>query len=242
MSWIGLAVYAFGCWMFGLVALRVSYRLGSLVEFTVAMISIGVGGIGFPLLALPAAHPLSDATRALSIGTAVVGLAMSSFALYFSTWRVFRPGNVLAALLCTAGTFAIAWSFLAIVFTQGYAWPRDPFWVSLQGVALWIPYPWTALELLAAARPLRRSRDDADRARGRTYLGYGIACAALTLAFMPGLVIAVRRRGLNYTPELVTFLVATSSVTVSAALIGFAEPLRRALRLRAEATAAEAAV
>src|SRR5262245_14424459 len=145
MSWVGLAAYSFTCWMFGIVALRVAYRLGSLAEFTLAMISIGVGGLAFPLFALPTVMPLADSARALAIGTAVVGLAVSSMSLYFSTWRMFRPGSVLAALLCTAASFAIAWSFLAIVFTQGYAWPRDPHWIALQGGALWIPYPWTAV-------------------------------------------------------------------------------------------------
>jgi hypothetical protein len=238
MSWVGLAVYAFACWMIGAIALRVAHRLGSLVEFTVAMIAIGVGGLGFPLLALPLTVELTDSTRAFAIGSAVVGFGAASMSLYFSTWRVHRPGSVLAALLCTAGTFAIAWSFLAIVFTQGYAWPRDRFWLTMQCVALWIPYPWTALELLSSARPLRRSGDEADRARGKSYLCYGIACASLTLAFIPGGAIAIQRRGVVYSPQLVAFLIATSGVTVTAAAIGFAGPLRQALRLRAGSAAA----
>ena len=63
---------------------------------------------------------------------------------------------------------------------------------------------------------------------------------ALTLAFTPGVVIAIEHRGVVYTPELVLFLLATSSVTMTSAAIGFADPLRRALRLRAEAAQAEA--
>jgi hypothetical protein len=235
MSWVVLAVYAFGCWVFGLVALRVAWRIGSLVELAVGMIAIGVGGVGFPLLALPSFVALADSTRALSIGTAVVGLALASSTLYFSTWRVHRSGSVVAALVCTAGTFAIAWSFLAIVFTQGYAWPRDPFWLALQGAAIFLPYPWTTLELLNAARPLRRSRDEADRARGRSFLCYGIACGALGIAFVPGLVTSVNHGGVTYSRELAAFLIASTSITVTAATIGFVDPLRRALRMRAEA-------
>ena len=240
MSWIGLAIYSFGCWVTGLVALRVAVRLGSLSEWSVGMITIGVGGLALPLFNLPVVAPLSDSARALAIGSAVVGLAVSSMNLYFSTWRLFRPGSVAAALVCTAGCFAIAWSFLAIVVTQGYAWPRDPFWLALQSGALWIPYPWTAFELILASRKLRRSADAAERARGKTYLCYGIAAVALALAFTPGIVIALEHRGVSYTPELVLFLVATSSVTMTSAAIGFADPLRRALRLRAEAAQAEA--
>lgn len=235
MSWIGLAIYSFGCWVMGLLALRVAVRLGWMAEWSVGMITIGVGGLAFPLLNLPVVLPLADEMRALAIGSAVVGLAVASMTLYFSTWRLFRPRSVLAALICTAGCFAIAWSFLAIVVTQGYAWPRDPFWLALQSAALWIPYPWTSFELTRAARRLRRSHDASDRARGKTYLCYGIATVALTLAFTPGIVMAVEHRGVAYTPELVLFLVATSSVTMTSAAIGFADPLRRALRLRAEA-------
>ena len=235
MSWIGLAIYSFGCWVTGLIALRVAVRLGWMAEWSVGMITIGVGGLAFPLLNLPVVLALADEMRALAIGSAVVGLAVASMTLYFSTWRLFRPSSVLAALVCTAGCFAIAWSFLAIVFKQGYAWPRDPFWLALQSAALWIPYPWTSFELTRAARRLRRSRDASDRARGKTYLCYGIATVALTLAFTPGIVMAVEHRGVTYTPELVLFLVATSSVTMTSAAIGFADPLRRALRLRAEA-------
>lgn len=238
MSWIGLAIYSFGCWVTGLVALRVAVRLGWMAEWSVGMITIGVGGLALPLLNLPVFHPLSDEARALAVGSAVVGLAVASMTLYFSTWRLFRPGSVLAALLCTAGCFAIAWSFLAIVVTQGYAWPRDPFWLALQSAALWIPYPWTSYELTRAARKLRRSTDPAERARGKTYLCYGIATVALTFAFMPGIVMAVEHRGVSYTPELVLFLVATSAVTMTSAAIGFADPLRRALRLRAGAAGA----
>jgi hypothetical protein len=124
--------------------------------------------------------------------------------------------------------------------TQGYAWPRDPFWLALQSAALWIPYPWTSFELILAARRLRRSADAGERARGKTYLCYGIATVALALAFTPGIVIALEHRGVTYTPELVLFLVATSSVTMTSAAIGFADPLRRALRLRAEAAQARA--
>jgi hypothetical protein len=199
-----------------------------------------VGGLAFPLLNLPLALQLSDAARALAIGSAVVGLAIASTTLYFSTWRLFRPGSVLAALVCTAGCFAIAWSFLAIVVTQGYAWPRDPFWLALQSAALWIPYPWASFELTSAARKLRRSADAAERDRGKTYLCYGIATVTLTLGFTPGIVMAIEHRGVVYTPELVLFLLATSSVTMTSTAIGFADPLRRALRLRAEAARAEA--
>ena len=238
MSWVGFAIYSFGCWVTGLIALRVALRLGSMAEWSVGMITIGVGGLGFPLLYLPVALPLSDSLRALTIGSAVVGLAIASMSLYFTTWRLFRPGSVVAALLCSAGSFAIAWSFLAIVFTQGYAWPRDPFWLALQSAALWIPYPWTSLELFLASRALRRSGDAAERARGKSYLCYGIATLALALAFTPGIVVAIEHRGVTFSPEIVLFLVATSSVTMTSAAIGFADPLRRALRLRAEAAGA----
>ena len=168
MSWIGLAIYSFGCWVTGLIALRVAVRLGWMAEWSVGMITIGVGGLAFPLLNLPVVLPLSDGARALAIGSAVVGLAVASMTLYFSTWRLFRSGSVLAALLCTAGCFAIAWSFLAIVFTQGYAWPRDPFWLALQSAALWIPYrgprsSWRSPRGRSAGAPTRRSARAARR-------------------------------------------------------------------------------
>lgn len=227
MLWVGYGLYVAVCWTLGLFALRAARRSGSLVEWAVAAVALAGGGVGCPLLFVSTLVSLAPAQRAILVPAGVLGLAAASVALYFSVWRAFRPQSVLAPLLCTAGTFAIGWSILAIVFTQGYAWPRDPRWLALQSVALWLPYPWAGLEMFLHAFRLRGRPAAAGEAPARSFFCYGVALAAMALAFLPVVASAVRTRGAPY-PRLVLISVGVAGLTAAlAAALGLYDAATR---------------
>jgi hypothetical protein len=209
--WIGYGLLVGGCWILGLLALRASLRAGALLERGLAAVLLATGAVGCPLTFLPSLVALSPPVRAQVLAGGIAGLGVGSVALYITTWRFFRPRSVAAALVCSAGTFVIAWSFLAELLIGSFSWGRDRLWLVIGGVACWIPYVWGAVEMLHfASRPWRSQRS------ARSFRLYGVAQAAVAFVFVPGLASMFRTQGVGH-PRLVVALVAAGAVVAALA-------------------------
>jgi hypothetical protein len=130
---------------------------------------------------------------------------------------------VAAALLCSAGTFVIAWSFLAELLTGSFSWGRDRFWLLIGGIACWVPYVWGAAEMLrSAGRPGLRGRT------ARTFRLYGAAQAAVAVVFVPGLASAFQTQGVGHSRAIVGLVAVGAVAAALAAAQAFhgAEPPR----------------
>jgi hypothetical protein len=220
--WVGYGLLIGVCWVLGFRAFRVARRSRSPIDWALTIVVCFAGGFGCPLTFLPSLYPLEPAERAHVLAAGIGGLGFASIALYLALWRYFRPRSVVAALICSAGSFAIAWSLLAEVVTAGFAWGRDRRWLALGGIACWLPYAWGAIEMALESRRSRTGppRDDSD-ASPRGYLLYSVALAAVTLVYPFGLVSAYRHPGGPH-PKIVVAMVAAFGFTAaSAAAIGF---------------------
>jgi len=234
--WIGYGLLAGICWILGIRAVQTARRTGSAIDWALAVVTLAAGGFGCPLTFLPSLVPLEAGLRAQVLAAGMIGLGFASASIYVATWRRFRRASVLAALVCTAGTFVIAWSILAEILTAGFAWGRDRRWLALGGAASWLPYAWGSVEMILASRKRPgesgAAEDDPD-ARG-LFL-YGLALAAVALVYLPGLVSAYRSRGGNHSPFVVGLVGATGFVAALAAAIGFYWSSRRRRDARAAA-------
>jgi hypothetical protein len=184
-----------------------------------AAVTFFAGGLGCPLTFVPSLLPLEPAEKAHVLAAGIGCLGFASIALYLALWRFFRPKSVAAALICSAGTFAIAWSLLAEVVTAGFAWGRDRRWLALGGIACWIPYAWGAIELaFESRRAAPRPDDETSR---RTYLLYSLALASVALVYPFGLVSAYRHPGGPHPRAVVAAVAAVGFAAATAAALGF---------------------
>jgi hypothetical protein len=226
--WIGYGLLAGICWILGIRAVRTARRSGSAIDWALAIVTLSAGGFGCPLTFLPSLVPLEPGLRAQVLAAGMIGLGFAAASIYVATWRRFRRTSVLAALVCTAGTFVIAWSILAEILTAGFAWGRDRRWLALGGAASWLPYAWGAVEMILASRRRPGENGAAEDAQGaRGLLLYGLALAAVALVYLPGLVSAYRSRGGGHSPFVVGLVGATGFVAALAAAIGFYWSSRR---------------
>jgi hypothetical protein len=217
--WLGYGLLAAVCWLLGARALRAARRTRSPIDWALAAVTFFAGGLGCPLTFVPSLLPLEPAEKAHVLAAGIGGLGFASIALYLALWRFFRPKSVAAALICSAGTFAIAWSLLAEVVTAGFAWGRDRRWLALGGIACWIPYAWGAVELaLESRRAAPRPEDETSR---RTYLLYSVALASVALVYPFGLVSAYRHPGGPHPRAVVAAVAAVGFAAATAAALGF---------------------
>jgi hypothetical protein len=226
--WVGYGLMAAISWVLGIRAIQVARRSRSPIDWALAVVTLAAGGFGCPLTFIPSLLELDADLRARVLAAGMVGLGVASAAVYVATWRYFRPGSVIAALLCTAGTFVIAWSILAEILTAGFAWGRDRRWLTVGGAASWLPYAWGAVEMLMEARRLRgpgATRADEQAARG--FFLYGVALGAVALVYLPGLVSAFRSRGGDHSPFVVSLVAAAGFAAAAAAAVGFYRSSRR---------------
>jgi hypothetical protein len=220
--WVGYGLMAGICWILGFRAVQAARRSRSPIDWSLATVTLAAGGFGCPLTFLPSLLPLEVEVRARVLAAGMIGLGFASAAVYVGIWRYFRPASVLAALLCTAGTFVIAWSILAEILTAGFAWGRDRRWLALGGGACWLPYAWGAVEMVAESRRRRGSDSvDPDEPSARGFFLYGMALAAVALVYLPGLVSAWRSRGGNHPRFVVSLVAAAGFAAAAAAAVGF---------------------
>jgi hypothetical protein len=217
--WLGYGLLVAVCWVLGARAFRAAQRTRSPIDWALAAVTVFAGGFGCPLTFVPSLLPLEPAQKAHVLAAGIGGLGFASIALYLALWRFFRPKSVAAALICSAGTFAIAWSLLAEVVTAGFAWGRDRRWLALGGIACWLPYAWGAIELAFESRSsVPRPDDETSR---RTYLLYSLALAAVALVYPFGLVSAYRHPGGPHPRAVVAAVAAVGFVAATSATIGF---------------------
>jgi hypothetical protein len=225
--WVGYGLLVAVCWALWLRALAVARRSRGLLDWGLGVVVLCAGGIGCPLTFLPSLMALSPELRAHVLASGIAGIGLGSIALYLVNWRYFRPHSVLAALVCSTGSFVIAWSFLAEVLTAGFAWGRDRVWLTLGGTACWVPYAWGSLEMFReAARRLRRPSAPRGEA-GHTLLLYGVAQGGVALLFPPGIASAYQSGGGSLPPLLLGSVAGVAIAAVVAAGIAFAAAGRR---------------
>ena len=182
--WVGYGLLVGVCWVLGARAFLAARRSRSPIDWALAAVTVFAGGFGCPLTFVPSLLPLEPAQKAHVLAAGIGGLGLASIALYLALWRFFRPRSVIAALICSAGTFAIAWSLLAEVVTAGFAWGRDRRWLALGGIACWLPYAWGALELLVESRrDLSAASPREDERSQRTYRLYSLALGAVAVSY-----------------------------------------------------------
>jgi hypothetical protein len=238
--WVGYGLLAVSCWVLGFQALGAARRSRSPVDWALAAVVMFAGGFGCPLSFLPSVWALEPAQKAHVLALGIGGLGVASIALYLALWRHFRPRSMLAALVCSAGTFAIVWSLLAEVATAGFAWGRDRRWLALGGIACWIPYAWGAFEMaIEARRGHNADRRDVERSP-QSYGLYSVALTAVALVYPFGLVSAYRNPGGPHPRAVVAAVAVVGFAGAIAATIGFYRGSRRVSSSRSPAEGASA--
>jgi hypothetical protein len=192
--WVAYVLLVALCWIGGVRLLRIALRTQEVTEWGLGVALLCTGGIGYPLIFLRSLLPLSPEASGTSFAIGLAALSLGSIALYVFNWRLFRPHSVAAALLSSAGSFVIAWSFLAELLTIGFVWDRDPFWIALGGGARWLPYVWGSLEALRLARASAPTDPEA----ARRFLLYGSSLAGIAAIFGVGLVSAFAGDGASH--------------------------------------------
>jgi hypothetical protein len=210
--WVGYGVLVATCWIGGVRVLRIALRTHEVSEWGLGVVFLGTGGIGYPLLFLRSLVPLSPTLGGRTFALGLAALCVGSSAVYLFNWRLFRPRSVVAALLCSAGTFVIAWSFLAELLTTGFVWERDRFWLALGGSARMIPFVWGALEAL-----LRATRVGGDAAGVRRLRHYGASAALVAAVYAVGLTSALAGDGASHSHAVVA-LVALGGIPAAVTL------------------------
>jgi len=227
--WVGYGLLLAVCWVLGLRALHTARRTRHPLDWGLGAVVLFAGGIGCPLTFLPSLLDLSPGVRAHALAGGIAGIGLGSIALYLVNWRYFRPGSMLAALVCSTGSFVIVWSFLAEVLTAGFAWGRDRVWLTLGGSACWVPYAWGAVEMLreAGRRRHRLPAPAGANEAAQTLLLYGLAQGAVALVFPPGIASAYRSGGTGLSPLLASSVAGVAIVAVLVAGVAFAVGSRR---------------
>jgi hypothetical protein len=232
--WLGYGLLVGVCWILGLRGLAAAFRRNALLDWGLAGVMIGAGAIGCPLTFLPSLVPLSPLVRAQVLAAGIAGLGAGSITLYVTVWRFFRPRSVLAALVCSAGTFVISWSFVAELLTGSFSWGRDRFWLLLGGAACWVPYVWGAFEMLRYSNERLRGAQDARGVESARILWcYGLAQAAVAAVFVPALASLFLNQGQGHSRAVVAMVAFGAVLAALAAGQGFLRKTRRAARARA---------
>jgi hypothetical protein len=178
--------------------------------------------------------PLSPPVHAKVVAGGIAGLGAGSITLYVTVWRFYRPRSVLAALVCSAGTFVISWSFVAELLTGSFSWGRDRFWLVLGGAACWVPYIWGAVEMLRyAGRRMRAAQDERSAESARILRYYGLAQAAVGAIFLPALASMFFDQGKGHSRAVLALVAAGAVLAALAAAQGFLQKGRHATRARA---------
>jgi hypothetical protein len=201
--WVVYGLLVAVCWIGGLRVLRIALRTHEVPEWSLGVVLLCTGGIGYPLLFLRSMLELPPRAGTLTFAIGLAFLSAGSIALYVFNWRLFRPNSVIAALLCSAGSFVISWSFLAELLTIGFAWNRDVLWIALGGGARCVPFAWGGAEALA--RALRLRREGAGRAAVRRFLLHGCALALIAVIYLAGLASAAAGDGASHPRSVVAF-------------------------------------
>ena len=181
--WVVYGLLVAVCWIGGLRVLRIALRTHEVPEWSLGVVLLCTGGIGYPLLFLRSMLELPPRAGTLTFAIGLAFLSAGSIALYVFNWRLFRPNSVIAALLCSAGSFVISWSFLAELLTIGFAWNRDVLWIALGGGA----------------------REGAGRAAVRRFLLHGCALALIAVIYLAGLASAAAGDGASHPRSVVAF-------------------------------------
>jgi hypothetical protein len=197
--WAGYALLVAVCWIGGVRLLRVALRTQEVSEWSLGVLLICTGGIGYPLFFLRSLVSLSPEVRGTTFAVGLAALSLGSVALYVFNWRLFRPQSVIAALLASAGSFVIAWSFLAELLTAGFVWDRALLWVALGGGARCMPYAWGSLEAFSLSRALAGS----DAEASRRFLMYSGSLGGIAAIYMLALASAFAGDASSHPPALI---------------------------------------
>jgi hypothetical protein len=213
--WLVYGLLVAVCWVAGIRLVRIAIRTHEVQEWSLGVVLLCTGGVGYPLLFLRSLLELPARQGSLSFAVGLAFLSAGSMALYVFNWRLFRPRSVVAALLASAGPFVIAWSFLAELLTIGFAWDRDVFWIALGGGARCLPFAWGGAEALARAFRLRR--EGAEAPAVRRFVLYGSALALIAVLYAAGLLSAAAGDGASH-PRSIVALVALAGIPAAMAL------------------------
>jgi hypothetical protein len=217
-TWIGFFVVVAASWLGGARVLRIGLRSEDAAAAGLGFVLLCTGGIGYPLVFLRSLLSLPPEAGAASFAAGIAALSVTSAVLYFVLWRVYRPHSAGAALLCSGGTFVIAWSFLAELVTVGFGGIRHPLWHHLGASARMLPYVWGGAEALLQAGALARAGGRGGDSRRAALCGSALLSVAL--AYAAGLVSAARTGGVPIPrplPDLGTACLLFSALALWAA-------------------------
>jgi hypothetical protein len=173
IQWIGNAALALTCLIglaVGLRTLAVWARTRRFPELAIGLYATSLAGGGMLLVGLRSAPDFlaTPVGRALW-GLSLLLLAFHALAMYFGTWKIFRPDDrwPLAFCLpaCAAMVVYFAWGWVDVAVTA----PRALFYDSVRFVG----FAWTSIECFRYAGQLRR--------RARLGLGDAFVAHRITL-------------------------------------------------------------
>ena len=216
--------------------LRLARLTRGLPELGFGLCLLLFGGLGIPLAAIARTGPFETAAANQGLLVGALGLEnLGSFALFFATWRVFRPNAAWArALVWIAGV-----AFLIATPASG----------DDGGVFYWLgcafrglPFLWSAIESARYGAMLRRRRalGLAEPIVIERMALWALSCSACAFGF----VVFIGARLLGVEPNAAPVMLAQSSVALlsgGALWIGFAPPDWYRARFRAPDANASAA-
>jgi hypothetical protein len=221
-TWTGFLLVVAASWVGGARVLRLGLRSQDAAAGGLGFALLCSGGLGYPLIFLRSLLALSPEAGAATFASGIAALSATSAVLYFVLWRVYRPHSVAAALLCSGGTFIIAWSFLAELVTVGFSGARDPLWHSLGGASRMLPYLWGGVEALRQAREPGLGAGDARRRAALC----GLALVAVALVYGAGLASALRDSSAPFALSMVHAVTACALFAALALWAAFLRPQR----------------
>jgi hypothetical protein len=216
----------------GVRIIRRSRRDHSLPELAVGVALVAFAGVTQPLailrVALTGQIPLAF-SAALQIAS-TLGSALTVFALYVFTWRVFRPDARWAVLVFAGGSAIGIWSNVGLAVFYFYDAALSPAfagrWVAVSAASYGICFGWASIESLTYWTSLRRRLRIglADPLVVNRFLLWGGACAfGVAVDVWVG---ALALAGVDFgTEPLPRLLVAASGlVNATAWWLGFTPP------------------
>lgn len=189
LAQIGVAAFLVMSSVIGFRVLLVARRTRRLPDLAMGLGLLLNGAVGYALVAVGLGLPsCPESLAGPTTQAGIMTLSLGSGALWWFTWRVFRPGRIWSILVFASAASLLAGSFVIVAFGEGF--DRS----SLHGVWYWVgfatraaAFAWFSAEAFLYYRlMLRRARYGlTSRIDANAFLLWGTAtaCAFLMYAF-----------------------------------------------------------
>lgn len=187
LAHIGLAAFLLMSTVVGVRVLLVVRRTRQLADLTMGLGLLLNGAVGYALIALGLGLPsYPEWLAAPTLKAGIMTLSLGSGALWWFTWRVFRPDRIWSAMVFASAASLLAGSF--VILTFGESFDRS----SMEGVWYWVgfatrasAFAWFSIEAFLYYRSMRKRvrYGLAPRIRANAFLLWGTATACAYLMY-----------------------------------------------------------